>query len=104
MNKFQSSLTEIWVREHLNIIFEAAYIRSKCSLTRFFTISYRAPYSNWQFDLTPLWASINGNTISDVDLRASYRTGRTNFFVGARAMETGGQLINGPYIGVGFNF
>jgi hypothetical protein len=69
-----------------------------------FPISYRAPYSNWQFDLTPLWASINGNTISDVDLRASYRTGRTNFFVGARAMETGSQLINGPYIGVGFIF
>lgn len=69
-----------------------------------FPISYRAPYSNWQFDLTPLWASINGNTISDVELRAGYRTGSTNFFVGARAMETGGQLINGPYIGVGFNF
>lgn len=67
-------------------------------------ISYNAPGSNWEFGMTPIWASINGNTITDVDFRVSYRASKLNFFAGHRAIDTGSQLLSGPYIGLGLNF
>lgn len=66
-------------------------------------ISYKAPGSKWVFGLTPLWVNINGNTITDVDFRVSYRASRMNFFAGHRAIDTGSQLLSGPYIGLGIN-
>jgi hypothetical protein len=66
-------------------------------------ISYKAPGSNWEFGMKPLWVNINGNTITDVDFRASYRASKINFFAGHRAIDTGSQFLSGPYIGFGLN-
>lgn len=69
-----------------------------------FPISYKAPGSKWEFGMTPSWTNINGNTITDIDYRVSYRNRKTNFFAGHRAINTGSQLLSGPYIGLGLNF
>lgn len=66
-------------------------------------ITYKAPGSKWEFAMTPLWTNINGNYITDVDYRVSYRKGNTNFFTGHRGIDTGSQLLSGPYVGVGLN-
>ena len=64
---------------------------------------YQAPSSYWEFGVTPTWASINGNTISDVDFRVSYRTNKANVFVGHRTVNTGSQSLGGAYFGIGLN-
>lgn len=85
-------------------IYNLAGNNSNTGISFALPLSYQAPDSNWEFGMTPLWTSINGNSITDVDYRISYRTSKTNYFAGHRAINTGSQLLSGPYVGLGFNF
>ncbi len=62
------------------------------------------PGNSWQVRITPLVADINGNTISDVDVRAGYRRGPLALLAGYREMRAGAQLLGGPYLGAGYFF
>lgn len=65
---------------------------------------YRVSDSGLRLSVTPVQAYINGNRITDVDVRTTYQLQHLNLFVGYREMQAGSQVLNGPYVGAGYSF